>query len=87
MGGTVNSGSGNGWVRKADITTREYLVEHKYTGKNQFTMKAEVLETVVGQALLSGRVPVLAFHLNGKNYVALTEDDFLEMKANLESTT
>jgi hypothetical protein len=42
------------------------------------------LEKIVREAILDGRMPVLGFYLNGQNYVALTEDDFLEMRQNLQ---
>lgn len=80
FGGSRNAGSGSFWVRKADVRTPDLLIEHKWTGKKQFTIKAEVLETVWGEAVLSGRIPVLGIHLNGQDYVILAETDFLDLR-------
>lgn len=77
--GKRNAGSGSFWQRKGDVRTPELLIEHKWTGKTQFTVKSAVLEKIVTEAILDSRTPVLGFHLNGENYVILTEDDFLEL--------
>jgi hypothetical protein len=78
FGGTVNAGSGSFWSRKGDVRTPELLIEHKFTGKKTFTLKSDVLEKITLEAILEGRMPVLGIHLNGKNYVILSEDDFEE---------
>jgi hypothetical protein len=85
--GKRNAGSGSFWQRKGDVRTRDYLIEHKWTGKAQITVKSAVLEKIVKEAILDGRVPVLGFHLNGENYVCLTEDDFLELCTELRNCT
>lgn len=82
-GGTV-AASGAFWSRKGDVRSSDLLIEHKWTGKKQITVKSDVLEKIVKEAILDGRMPVLGFHLNGENYVALTEDDFLEIRQNLQ---
>lgn len=79
IGGTRNAGSGSFWLRKGDVRNDQILIEHKYTGKTQFTLKAQVLETAMREALLSGRMGVVGIHLNGKNYMVLDEDDFLSL--------
>jgi hypothetical protein len=55
------------------------LIEHKWTGKKQTTIKSTVLKKIVTEAILDGRMPVLGIHLDGENYVVLLEDDFIEM--------
>ena len=82
--GKRNAGSGSFWQRKGDVRSSELLIEHKWTGKTQITVKAAVLEKIVTEAILDSRIPVLGFHLNGENYVCLTEDDFLELCYELE---
>jgi hypothetical protein len=77
--GKRNAGSGSFWQRKGDVRTDKFLIEHKWTGKTQLTVKATVLEKIVTEAILDSRTPVLGLHLNGENYVILTEDDFLEL--------
>ena len=80
IGGKRNAGSGAFWSRKGDVRSKDLLVEHKWTGKASVSIKAAVLEKIVTEAILDGRMPVLGFHLNGENYVMLTEDDFLELR-------
>jgi hypothetical protein len=84
IGGTRNAGSGSFWSRKGDVRSVDLLIEHKWTGKASFTVKATVLEKIVKEAILDGRTPVLGFSLNNENYVMLTEDDFLELFQTLQ---
>jgi hypothetical protein len=84
IGGKRNAASGAFWSRKGDVRSDDLLVEHKWTGKKQVTVKSEVLEKIVREAILDGRMPVLGFHLNGEDYVMLTEDDFLELRQELQ---
>lgn len=79
LDGKVNAGSGAFWSRKGDVRAADVLVEHKYTGKSSFTVKAAVLEKIVKEAIFDGRMPVLGISLNNENYICLTEDDFLEL--------
>lgn len=78
--GKVNAASGAFWFRKGDVRSDEYLIEHKWTGKTQFTIKSSHLEKIYREAILDNRVPVFGFHLNGKNWVILDEDDFLSLR-------
>ena len=87
IGGKRNAGSGAFWSRKGDVRTDALLIEHKWTGKTQFTVKAVELEKIVTEAILDSRTPVLGFHLNGNNYVMLTEDDYLELHHYLQECT
>ena len=83
LGGKRNAGSGAFWSRKGDVRSKDLLIEHKWTGKASVSVKAAVLEKIVTEAILDGRLPVLGFHLNGENYVMLTENDFLELRQNI----
>ena len=78
LDGSRTAASGAFWSRKGDVRSEEFLLEHKWTGKKSFSLKAEVLEKIVKEAVLDGRLPVFGFSLNDKNYVIMTEDDFLE---------
>lgn len=80
FGGHVSAGSGAFWSRKGDVRTDDLLIEHKYTGKLSFTLTAKVLEKIVTEAILDGRVPVLGFSLNKRDYVILTEGDFFDLR-------
>jgi hypothetical protein len=86
IGGATVAASGAFWSRKGDVRSKDLLIEHKWTGKAQFSMKATVLEKIVKEAILDGRLPVLGFSLNNNNYVVLTEDDFLEIRESLQET-
>ena len=79
LGGKRTAGSGAFWSRKGDVRTAELLIEHKWTGKKSFTLKSDVLEKIVNEAIMDSRKPVLGVSLNNENYVVLLEDDFLEM--------
>ena len=80
IGGTRNAASGALWARKGDVRSDDLLIEHKWTGKKQFTIKSDVLKKNVREAILEGRMPVLGIHLDGEDYVILLENDFLEMR-------
>ena len=77
--GQRTAASGAFWQRKGDIRNEDLLIEHKWTGKKSFTLSSDVLEKIVKGAILDYRVPVLGISLNSKNYVLMTEDDFIEM--------
>ena len=84
VGGTRTAASGAFWSRKGDVRSIELLIEHKWTGKKQVTIKSEVLKKITREALLDNRIPVLGLHLDGENYVVLLEDDYLEMRETVE---
>jgi hypothetical protein len=82
--GSVNAASGAFWSRKGDVRSKELLIEHKWTGKKQVTIKSDVLKKITREAILDSRIPVLGLHLDGENYVVLLEDDYLEMRETIE---
>lgn len=84
LDGQRSAGSGAFWSRKGDVRSQDLLLEHKWTGKASFTVKAAVLEKIVKEAILDGRMPLLGISLNSENYILLTEDDFLEMRQLLQ---
>ena len=84
IGGSVSAASGAFWSRKGDVRNKELLIEHKWTGKKQVTIKSEVLKKITREAILDNRIPVLGLHLDGENYVVLLEDDYLEMRETVE---
>lgn len=87
INGQRNAGSGSFWSRKGDVRNRELLIEHKWTGKSSFTVKAAVLEKIVKEAILESRTPILGFSLNNENYCIMTEDDLLELLHTLQEHT
>lgn len=78
FGGQRNPGSGNGWARKGDVRTPLLLIENKWTGKMQVTVKALDLEKICDEATAEGRMPALALELHGRRYILFTEEDVLE---------
>jgi Holliday junction resolvase len=76
IGGQRSAASGAFWSRKGDVRNDSLLIEHKWTGKKQVTIKSEVLKKITKEAILDSRKPVLGLHLDGENYVVLLEDFF-----------
>lgn len=81
-GGTRNSGSGNGPWRKADVRTPDELWEFKRTDKEQFTLKLRDLLTAEKHALSEGRSMRFGIEINGRHWVVLSEEDYLELRGN-----
>ena len=85
LGGQRHRGSGNG-ARKGDGRTTanawydSELIEFKRTGKTQITIKASDLQKIAQEAAVTGRIPGLAFELQGKHYIIHEEADWLEYR-------
>lgn len=78
--GSRNAGSGSGWLRKNDVRSENLLIENKLTENSKsYTVKFKELDELRQRAILDDRLPVLQFDLGGRNFVILTEDDFLTM--------
>lgn len=80
IGGSRSAASGAFWSRKGDVRNDELLIEHKWTGKKQVTIKSDVLKKITKEAILDSRMPVLGLHLDGENYVVMVEEDFFELR-------
>jgi hypothetical protein len=80
--GSVNSGSGNGWLRKGDVRTENELFELKITSAKSYSLKDSELEKLTNQALLDGRIPVfmIEFKSTGNSWVILSKDDYLSLR-------
>lgn len=78
-GGSVNSGSGNGWVRKNDVRTEDLSIEYKSTLSKQFTLRLNELAQARRYALLEDRMMVFGIEIKGENFVVLDDNDFHEM--------
>ena len=58
----------------------KFLIECKLTSNQRsITLKAADLEKIRREAIREGRSPALFISLNGRNYVVLVEDDFLQL--------
>lgn len=82
LGGSVNAGSGNGWVRKGDVRSEKELWECKVTSAKSYSLKHADLDTVYKQALMDGRIPIflIEFLKQGDSFVVLTKDDYMELR-------
>lgn len=78
--GQVSAASGAFWSRKNDVRTEHLCIEHKYTSnQHSLSVKSSWLVKLERDAIKDSRVPVLAFHLAGRDYMILNEDDFAMM--------
>lgn len=80
INGKRTAASGAFWSRKGDVRSDDLLVEHKYTAAKSISLTHTVLDKIRTEAIMDGRMPVLAFHLCGRDYVVISEDDFLAMR-------
>lgn len=82
LGGSVNSGSGNGWIRKGDVRTEEELFELKITSNKSYSLKDAELEKLTDQALVDGRIPIfmVEFKATGNAWVIMSKDDYLTLR-------
>lgn len=80
--GTVNSGSGNGWVRKGDVRTEDELFELKITDAKSYSLKDSELDKLTTQALVDGRLPIfmVQFKTTGNEWVIMSKDDYLMLR-------
>jgi len=78
MNGTRNAGSGNGWVRKADVRDRqrEYLAECKHTEHQSYRLTVADLKALGHHADRDGRIPVFHLEMGTERYVVLRERDW-----------
>lgn len=82
LGGRTVPASGAFWSRKGDVRSDDLLVEAKTTEAASYSIKKAVWEKIRKEALLDGRIPVLAVQIQGRNLVVLDEEDFLELRSN-----
>ena len=82
LGGSRNSGSGNGWIRKSDIRADDVLIEAKITSAKSYSLKDDELIKNRNYAIVDGRMPIflVEFKITGNSYVILAEDDYLELR-------
>lgn len=75
FGGSVNAGSGNGWVRKNDVRTEHVSFEMKYTDAKSYSLKKADLATAEKIALLDGREMVFGISFSGEaDYVVVPQE-------------
>lgn len=80
--GSQNSGSGNGWMRKADVRSETELIEFKTTTKSSYSLRSSELRHHFDYAILENRRPVfeIEFANDGITCVILDKDDYMALK-------
>jgi hypothetical protein len=80
FGGTVNSQSGAGWIRKGDVTTPTEIVEFKYTDKKSYSLKFVDLVEAWVNATAAGKRTIFGIEfksfVNQNRWVVMQEDDY-----------
>jgi len=86
-GGTVSPGSGNGWIRKADVHADDYLIECKTTTKKTYSLSAETFNKLKFQAIVENKDPIMEieFAENSTTLVVMDKNDFLARLAGVTS--
>ena len=79
INGLPTAASGAFWSRKGDVRSADLLVEAKTTTKASYAIKKTVWEKIRREALLDGRMPVLAVQIQDRNLVVVDEEDFLAL--------
>ncbi len=83
-GGSVNSGSGNGWMRKNDVRTEHESFELKTTKSRQFTVRLNELQQANRYAILDDRMMVFGIEFGtGDQYFVLSYDDYMMLRQEL----
>lgn len=79
LGGTRNSGSGNGPWRKGDVRTSRFLIECKTTTKKSYSLRAADLRDAQRQALFENRTMVFDVEMQGASVMIMDREDFLAL--------
>lgn len=80
FGGRRTPGSGNKWFAKNDVRSQDVSFEVKYTGKKQYTLKASELEQGEKNALIDGRDFVFGIEMNKRNWIVISEEDYITLR-------
>jgi hypothetical protein len=81
ISGRVVPASGAFWSRKGDARSEDLLVEAKTTDKASYSIKGATWDKIRKEALLDGRIPVMAIQIQGRDLVVLDQEDFLELRS------
>ena len=81
LGGLVTPASGAFWHRKGDVRNHEFLIEAKQTDKKSISVQRDVWEKIRREAILDGRVPLLALRIQDRDLVVLDMEDFVGIVA------
>jgi hypothetical protein len=78
-GGTTTAGSGAFWTRKGDVRSARFLIEGKQTDKASISVTKKIWGKIRREALLDGRLPVLALQIQETRLVVIDEEDFFAL--------
>jgi hypothetical protein len=78
-GGTTTAGSGAFWTRKGDVRSAKFLIEGKQTDKASISVTKKIWGKIRREALLDGRLPVLALQIQDTRLVVIDEEDFFAL--------
>lgn len=76
----MNAGSGNTWLRKNDVRTRDLSIEAKYTDKMSFSLKLADLEKAEYLALLDNRDSAFVVDFGRRSYTIIPTDDYIMLR-------
>jgi hypothetical protein len=77
VGGATTAGSGNGWAVKNDVRTTKWSIECKTTQASRFALTNRDLLRAERNALLDMREMAFCVELCGRNWVVISEENFL----------
>lgn len=89
IGGRRQPGSGNQWHSKADVKSRETLVERKDTNRATYTLAHAELVKLKLQSIKEDRDPVFLLAFNNlcgtSEYAVIPWQDYLDLKERAKS--
>lgn len=77
IGGTTTAGSGAGWAVKNDVRNDKWSIECKTTGASRFALTNRALLAAERNALLDMREMAFSIEMCGRNWVVISEENFL----------
>lgn len=78
-GGRRQPGSGSQWHAKGDTKSADWLIECKFTDKDQYALKLSVLKSHGMRAILEGKKPLLQIEFGAHRYAVVSWEIMLEM--------
>lgn len=77
IGGTTTAGSGSGWAVKNDVRNKRWSIECKTTASSRFAVTHAALVNAEKYALLDMRQMAFVVEMHGRNWVVISEANFL----------
>lgn len=77
VSGVTTAGSGAGWAVKNDVRNTRWSIECKTTTSSRFTVTHDALVKAERNALLDMRQMAFVVELHGRNWVVISEENFL----------